>query len=316
MDASGGGEAIGIELDKYSQLAHDGKGKFATKQGYGLFVRAKDIKKVYPQVPENTEDEDIDNGPPLTGENIVVNVLDRIRLQGGRTGVVRYLGPLEGMEDPKKQYIGVELDEWDPNGSTGMFQGMQYFRVNANKGAFVDRSQVVENLGNSVLVSKSLLPPEPYRGDLAKGQIVKTKYYGVGTIMFIGEVGFSEGEVVGLDMKHWGPNGSDGSINNREYFQCQPGHGYFCSRKDIETVVSGIEAERIANFNDSKNSDKFVGWIQPKNYLRRVPVIKDRVRVFDGQTGVVQFIGKVDFADGTWIGLVLDDFSPMPRMGL
>ncbi|ETO09191.1 hypothetical protein RFI_28196, partial [Reticulomyxa filosa] len=314
VEAASGGEAIGIELDKISSQGHDGKGKFATKDGFGIFVRAKEIKKVFVrQLMEYGTNAGNATDFLVNGENIVVHVDDRVRIQGGRTGMVRYVGPLAGMEDAKKQYIGLELDEWDPKATSGTFKGKEYFRVNANKGAFIDVSQVVENLGSTNVIEKNQTPPKPYDGDLGRGQVVKTKYYGIGTIMFMGFEHFSDGEVIGLELKQWWPNGSDGTVSNKEYFKCPQGRSYFCSRKDIEKVLTEAEIKALKESETTKNNDinKLVeDWTEPKTNLKQMPVIKDRVRVFDGQTGVIQFIGSVDFAEGTWIGLVLDDFSP------
>ncbi|ETO05945.1 hypothetical protein RFI_31450, partial [Reticulomyxa filosa] len=314
VEIASGGEAIGIELDKISPQGHDGKGKFATKDGFGIFVRAKEIKKVLVrQSMEYGANGSNATGLLTNGENIVVHVDDRVRIQGGRTGIVRYVGPLAGMEDAKKQYIGLELDEWDPKATSGTFKGKEYFRVNANKGAFIDVFQVVENLGSTNVTEKNQTPPKPYDGDLSRGQMVKTKYYGIGTVMFMGFGHFSDGEVIGLELKQWWPNGSDGTVDNKEYFKCPQGRSYFCSRKDIEKVLTEAEIKALKESETTKNNDtnKLVeDWPEPKTNLKRMPVIKDRVRVFDGQTGVIQFIGSVDFAEGTWIGLVLDDFSP------
>ncbi|ETN97670.1 hypothetical protein RFI_39859 [Reticulomyxa filosa] len=111
------------------------------------------------------------NNPNGSNEELVtVNYLDRVRLQGGRTGVVRYVGPLDGMRGCNQ---GVHRF------GTGPIQppGKEYFTVHSNKSAFIDKSQIVANLGNSIAMGKDLTPPNPYNGELAQGKIVKTKYY-------------------------------------------------------------------------------------------------------------------------------------------
>ena len=49
----------------------------------------------------------------------------------------------------------------------------------------------------------------------------------------------------------------------------------------------------------------------PKSALAVQPKEYDRVRIFQGgYVGVVKYVGAVEFADGVWIGLELDDIDP------
>ncbi|ETO16074.1 hypothetical protein RFI_21286 [Reticulomyxa filosa] len=280
-------ESIGIELDKPLAQGHDGKGKFSTRHGYGLFVTTKDIHKVFPQLSELN----LYAAVQSNREFVAVNKLDRVRMQGGRTGIVRYMGPLVELSEINKDYLGVELDEWDANATAGTFKGRKYFDVNSNRGAFIHRSQVIENLGNTEAIGKDIAPPKPYNGDLSQGKFVKTKYYGIGKVLFIGFGSLSDGEIIGLELQHWWPNGGDGTVDGKEYFKCQ--HGY--------SRIGGTQHRRKANRQPCGGGGG--------GGLQQLPVVKDRVRIFDGQTGVIQFIGTTEFAEGTWIGLVLDDFS-------
>ncbi|ETO32395.1 hypothetical protein RFI_04721, partial [Reticulomyxa filosa] len=254
-----GNENIGIELDDITIGGHNGRGKFTAREGH-----------VYPYTLISVHV----NNPNGSNEELVpVNYLDRVRLQGGRTGVVRYVGPLDGMGDATKEYIGLELDQFDPRATSGIFKGKEYFTVHPNKGAFIDKSQIVANLGSSIAMGKDLTPPNPYNGELAQGKIVKTKYYGKGKIMFIGLTGFSDGEIIGLELDHWWPNGGNGTVQEKEYFKCKPGHAYFCSRKDIERVLNETSENR-GKEEKEEEEEEFQNYLS----LRQMPAMRDRVQ--------------------------------------
>ncbi|ETO35882.1 hypothetical protein RFI_01180 [Reticulomyxa filosa] len=225
------------------------------------------IFKVYPYTLISVH---VDNPNGSNEELVTVNYLDRVRLQGGRTGV---------------EYIRLELDQFNTLATSGIFKGKEYFAVHPNKGTFIDKSQIVANLGSFIAMSKDLTLPNSYNGELAQGKIVKTKYYGKGRIMFIGLIDFSDGEIIGLELDHWWPNGA---VQEKEYFKCKPGHAYFCLRKDIERVLNEISENRG---KEEKEEDEFQNYLN----LRQMPAMRDRVQVFDGQTGIVEFIGTVEF---------------------
>ena len=71
---------------------------------------------------------------------------DRIRLHDGRTGKVEYIGAVDIWNGSDVDYIGLDLDEWDPNGHDGSIGDDQYFSANHGHGYFVTWKDIAENL--------------------------------------------------------------------------------------------------------------------------------------------------------------------------
>ncbi|ETO04922.1 hypothetical protein RFI_32474 [Reticulomyxa filosa] len=117
--------------------------------------------------------------------------------------------------------------------------------------------------------------------------------------MFIGLTDFSDVEIIRSELDHWWPNGGNGAVQEKEYFKFKPGHAYFFSHKDIERILNETSENRE---KEEKEEDEFQNYLS----LRQMPAMRNRVQVFDGQTGIVEFIGTVELDEGTWIDLILD----------
>mmetsp|Transcript_3258 Transcript_3258/g.4622 ORF Transcript_3258/g.4622 Transcript_3258/m.4622 type:complete len:342 (-) Transcript_3258:71-1096(-) len=120
-----------------------------------------------------------------------------------------------------------------------------------------------------------------------------------GTVKFSGPVDFASGEWVGIELN--APNGMhDGSVFNKSYFQCAPKHGVFCQPADL---AGGAAAPAPAAPAPAAAA--------PAMAAAPAPVAGGAVSVgqkvsWKGQSGTVQYFGKVGFATGEWVGVQLD----------
>ena len=94
-------EVIGIELDKFDAQAHDGRGYFETKKGHGyaIFKTKDDIERLIPmsglKTPKGMKGRwsSTEAYGGIAPNNIQID--DRVRLQNGRTGVIRWKGKFD-----------------------------------------------------------------------------------------------------------------------------------------------------------------------------------------------------------------------------
>ncbi|KAL5111747.1 CAP-Gly domain-containing linker protein 1 [Taenia crassiceps] len=125
----------------------------------------------------------------------------------------------------------------------------------------------------------------------------------IGTIAFIGNTEFAQGEWIGIKLQ--APNGkNDGSVNNVRYFECEPRHGLFTRRsflKPFSEISATVVTRRIsgasAGLMSSTMLEGSAGALQ----------VGDRVQVSGSRVGTVRFIGPTDFAAGEWVGIELDE---------
>ena len=114
------GESVGVELDKFFSQANDGKGYFFAKMGHGYFVSRTDITRVFPRV-EGAEDMDEEEALIASLRSSGnMHLMDRVRISGGRTGLVRYIGKCD-KKNPDVELIGLELDQPDPTATSGEY---------------------------------------------------------------------------------------------------------------------------------------------------------------------------------------------------
>ena len=61
-----------------------------------------------------------------------------------------------------------------------------------------------------------------------------------GLVKYIGDVTFAyaTSNLIGVELNRWSPNASDGTLNNKAYFDAQPGKGYITQLKNIVKNVS------------------------------------------------------------------------------
>ncbi|KAL9139400.1 CAP-Gly domain [Amphidinium carterae] len=122
-----------------------------------------------------------------------------------------------------------------------------------------------------------------------------------GTVKFSGPVDFASGEWVGIELD--APNGMhDGSVFSKSYFTCAPKHGVFCQPADI-----GAGAAAPAAPAAPAPTPMAAAVATPV----AAPAAGGSVSVgqkvtWKGQSGTVQYFGKVGFASGEWVGVQLD----------
>ena len=234
-----------------------------------------------------------------TINEVTFSINDRIRLDNGRTGIVRWKGLFE--DHKGVEHVGIEMDVDDANAGTGRKHGHDYFICALNRGVFVLSSEIIENLGNCE--ENYEIPKFGQAGKNVKiGDKVEVLFAGVGTIKYIGKTALDgDNEMIGLELDKYSPNYSDGRVRNEQLFDVdQSGFGYI------------VKPEHIIRMIDDTTDKKSDGSSQLMEKLRpnpiKIPKINDRCRLIDGSTGVVRFVGNTEFGDGRYIGLSLDSF--------
>merc|ERR1719320_1566437 len=130
-----------------------------------------------------------------------------------------------------------------------------------------------------------------------------------GIVRFIGLVeGIKKGEVVGLELNQWSQKGHDGTHKGNKYFSCAAGRGYFTTRKAVvellQKATSGEVAEIVAR------EEPVVEEQTQKSIKKQIEVSEgERVRLRNGRTGTVWYIGKASFTKGEVIGMELDQWA-------
>ena len=160
-----------------------------------------------------------------------LNVGDRVQLTKNRKGTIRFIGKTHFSPDIR---IGVELDDWFPNGHDGQVGNKRYFRCKHKYGIFVPETGVLSKL-DDIGVNKTL--------KIDIGNKVKLGDGRQGTIRFIGKTKIVIGTLVGIELDSAEPNGNDGSLGGTKYFECAHKHGTFVKPRDVVKVFTKKELE-------------------------------------------------------------------------
>lgn len=123
------------------------------------------------------------------------------------------------------------------------------------------------------------------------------------------------GEVVGLELRQWSERGHDGSHKGKQYFSCAPGRGYFTTRDAVVEVLERAEERKARPPSRMNSLDSAPD--QDKEERPQIDGVEkgERVRLRNGRTGTVWFIGKTEFVKGTVVGLELDQWAPKGNDG-
>ncbi|GFS49284.1 CAP-Gly domain-containing linker protein 4 [Trichonephila clavipes] len=172
--------------------------------------------------------------------------------------------------------------------------------------------------------------------DFAIGDRVLVSGHRKGTIRFAGETEFSSGFWYGIELeKPLGKN--DGSVNNVQYFTCSPGYGLFAPPHRICKLFKNSEDDysdhdsadlSLMSKSSTEGENGILSPSSPRSTLnsqrsiRKSPRFSHQlssplnsqkncwltvgINVFvNNEIGVVRYMGPVDFADGTWLGIEL-----------
>lgn len=194
---------------------------------------------------------------------------------------------------PTKGYVfGIELVEWSENGNDGSHNGKHYFRTNPGHGMFSNE--------RNLTVTKAPSKKKSSEAGISIGDKVTLRNGKEGKVMFIGCIGSSTDEVVGLKLNVWSESAHDG----KGYFTVPAGYGYFAKLKAI-AKISGkkIELSKPKPKPEEKKSETIV--LESSTGLQFD--LGDKVRLQRGREGVVKFIGNV--GDKKLVGLELDAWS-------
>merc|ERR1712154_534495 len=176
-----------------------------------------------------------------------VKVGDRVTLSNNKQGIVRYIGDTEFSEN--KPMLGIELETPDPAATDGSVGNKQYFKTQMGKGIFVRRASVVsfnsfqpdaeneEKENTEEDDDEEEEEEEESEDDMDCEDYVELQNGNKGIIKFIGNTDFAKGELIGVEMETWDPDGHDGSKNNKRYFSCKQGHGMWTRREKIKKYL-------------------------------------------------------------------------------
>eukprot|EP01083_Nonionella_stella_P266704 901844_1 len=242
-----------------------------------------------------------DAGPKAPLPQINFNVGDRVRLERGKTGIVKFIGETEFA---KGEVIGLELDTWTPAGHNGTVRGKIYFNAQEGRGYFTRRSNIlnvvlplVKPLQKKRMSIKYTLNPLNV-GDkvkiIAEDQTVNTQLYGrTGVIKYKGYPEFADGEVIGIELDKWCKNAHNGTVQGVQVFETPSGRGVFVRRDEIERYDP--EREKLEEI---------------KKNLK----LGDTVLLTNNRKGHVKYIGPVTGYD-EMIGVELESWSPEAKDG-
>jgi len=188
---------------------------------------------------------------PKIGEKIVF---------GGKTGVVKYVGKTDFSQ--AEPMIGIELDSWSANATDGSLLGKRYFNSSPGKGYFVRKdsyaslnamisdSQAEHILRQDSLALENFDPNKVLGVYFEQNDHVMTSEGHYGRVSFIGKVSFTTGEMVGLILDEWDPNGHNGTVRDETYFTAEEGFGWFVR---VERVIEKIETRRRMEKEETGN---------------------------------------------------------------
>jgi len=222
---------------------------------------------------------------------------DYVRTKSGLLGKIVWDGKVPG----KGHVFGLELTEWSENGNDGSYNGKHYFTASPGRGLF--------SYGKNLTLTKAPPKKSSKDGEISVGDYVTLRNGKEGTVKYVGCIGSSPDEVIGVKLKQWADSGHDG----KGYFVVPKGYGYFAKRKAIVSC--------------KKKSGKSVNLSKPKPEEKKSEAVVldigdvgikcdvgDSVRLKRGREGVVKFIGKV--GDKKLCGLELKAWSEKGNDGM
>eukprot|EP01083_Nonionella_stella_P120906 362797_1 len=332
-------EMIGIELDRWSPNGHNGiihgHKYFHSTDGHGWFIRnnsAQVLKNLTPterrrESQTTTKDRTRRGSVIITNIPPTMKVGDRIILDTGARGQLVFIGNVAFCAHEK--LLGIVLDEWSPNAHNGAIAGKTYFTAPDGQGLLVPFSAVQEHIARERQEGKALQSEEEKESAQLQGilglmgdvrlamrkrfdalKIGDEVLFGAkkGRVKFLGTTEFSKDEpVVGIELDRWSANANDGTVQGKKYFDTSPGKGFFLTKRsymNLSDILSYNPENGILRRDSVEINDVCVEY-----------ELGDKVRVANGDTGVIKFIGKASFCPDRLIGLELDKWNPNGHNG-
>merc|ERR1712048_362792 len=266
-----------------------------------------------------------------------VKVGDRVTLSNNKQGIVKYVGNVPDFGDDRTM-LGIELDTSDPAATDGSVGNKQYFKTQMGKGIFVRRASVVsfnsfqpdaDNEDDNDHYEDEEEDQESEEDDMDCEDYVELQNGSKGIIKFIGNTDFAKGELIGVEMETWDPDGHDGSKNNKRYFSCKQGHGLWTRREKIKKYlkipehlkgkvnIKQLIQQRDVDGHKKDFTAKLAEIEQKENEEEELKANKfenakvgDRVELDRGKMGTIRYIGAVKFnSSEEVIGIELDRFD-------
>merc|ERR1712060_865525 len=247
---------IGIVLDNWDPNGHDGSAYmikyFHAEPNFGLFVKREDIVRLLTgddhlnllsvRVPSDEGDYgdftskatseisfgEVGRDNRTAYEEVLQSLAhgDRVRLERGRTGVVKFIGEVEFA---KEEVIGIELDKWKAKGHCGTVRGVKYFQAAEGRGYFTRRENISEIIEKGV--------PDPSWVFMRIGDYVQLDDRTQGHVKYISDPDSKEEELVGLELDDPILNGHGGVVDGSKFFEAKRGHGTLVPRIKVSKVL-------------------------------------------------------------------------------
>jgi len=184
-------------------------------------------------------------------EELEICIYDRVTLSNQKQGEVQFIGMLEGKDGI---YYGVKLD--GPDGKNdGSVGSVKYFDCFEKYGIFVTTSKIKK----SEMTQLNSVLPRVCIGD----RIYVKQHQSYGILRFVGNISDKDGCWYGVELED--PLGEhNGSLDDRQYFECGDYCGIFCEAKHIESkrapkkfkIQSSSEQLALIKSNYNQNNTK------------------------------------------------------------
>eukprot|EP01083_Nonionella_stella_P282853 962606_1 len=306
---TGQDEMIGVELESWSPDAKDGRFDgfryFTAPDGRGVFIKRSAIVDVIPL--ENDPDikqalgikksgDRRESDTDMDDEEKEYFVADRVVIEGGNKGYIRYIG-----KDVKNEGVyGIELDLAVPKGTDGRHNNKRFFICRNNHAVFVRKHVIIQVIDEDEIVA----PQIGNRVKLTKGRF--------GLIHNIHEQddGLLEYNIHidqlidrqltnKVDISHKRQHSSGGvrrmSVGGGGVYN--PKSGRQSGLLDIEDSAY----KKLMNGTVDDDSDNYDS--DDDNYT----ALGETIELRSGKIGTIRFIGPVHFGKGNWIGVELHD---------
>eukprot|EP01083_Nonionella_stella_P024995 68841_1 len=184
----------------------------------------------------------IDANQLLQAERNALNKQHRlgqtVTLKDGAKGVIKFMDKTRFSDGDT--ILGIELNEWSPNGSDGTRERIQYFTSKPGFAYFVYANALLDDI-NHDRRNFTKIPVQ-----IGDSVVTRDGYQGL--VRFKGGVRFSKHKQIGIELRTWSPNAGNGIVNGQKYFDCPHGFAYFVPRNAITESTSAQQKTQSTMF--------------------------------------------------------------------